>query len=353
VNKKLAVLVLCNLVLISDCAKKTAVKEHTPVSQESYTVRFIGYKITAKVNTTPSELEKYLLDVKTLERSTKSYKLKVTGNSVLRKPGDIAEMKMDLAGISIPGKAMLVKYTPGSEIWVILFGKFGGTGVIRFNLKEVKDGTRLGMKFEFGEMENVMAAVNMGDGLKQVVMNLVESSIAKGMAHFDKSVTAEELLARGIRGETYETFYNGHRAEVWVNAGPMSVDKVLRSQSLWDDLNRKGLVDMGDCVIKARPEPCPIRLKVAGFDFDINSFHVLSKPGDQISAYWVSEQLIAHNQFLIKPERNGARVSFIYVLEMPQAMTTQGTDILMNMTNFPGYIEKILTEIKQRTEGTG
>jgi hypothetical protein len=342
------------LALIAGCQKKTSVKTPGPVEQESYTVRFIGYKITAKVNATPAELEKYLLDVKTLERTTKTYKLKMVGpKTTLSKPGDMVEMKMDIAGISIPGKALLVRYNPGSEIWLVLFGKFGGTGIIRFSFKEVKDGTKLSMKFEFGEMENLLQVVNLEDSLKQTVMNLVEASIAKGMANFDKSVTAEQLLEKGIRGETYETFYNGHRASIWVNAYPATVDRAIRDQNLWDELNKTQSLNMGNCVITAKPEPCPIRMKIFGLDYNFNSFMVSSKPGEQIASYWASEQLISHNQLLMKPERGGTRFSFVYVMEVPQAMSTEGTNLIMSMTSLPEYIEKVLIEIKNNVEGIG
>jgi len=342
------------LALTSGCNKKTTVKTQSPVEQESYTVRFTGYKITVKIKATAAELEKYLLDMKPLERTTKTYKLKMIGaKTTLSKPGDTVDLKMDIAGLSIPGKALLVKYQPGSEIWVILCGKFGGTGIIRFNLKEVSDGVKLTMKFEFGETEALFGAVNLQDSFQQTIMNLVETTIAKGQANFDKSVSAEQLLEKGIRGESYETFYNGHRANIWINASTAAVDKALKNPGLWDDLNKKGIADMGQCVILARPEPCPIRLKIVGFDFDINSFHVIYKPGELISAYWVSDLVIAHCQFLFKPERNGTRFSFVNVLEVPQAMSPEGTNILMNMANFPGYMEKVLIEIKNNVEGIG
>ena len=110
---------------------------------------------------------------------------------------------------------------------------------------------------------------------------------------------------------------------------------------------------MGNCAITAKTEPCQIRMKIFGLDYNFNSFMVSSKPGEQIASYWASEQLISHNQLLMKPERGGTRFSFVYVMEVPQAMSTEGTNLIMSMTNLPQYIEKVLTEIKNNVEGTG
>ena len=34
-------------------------------------------------------------------------------------------------------------------------------------------------------------------------------------------------------------------------------------------------------------------------------------------------------------------------------MSAEGTNVLMNMANFPGYMEKVLIEIKNNVEGIG
>lgn len=352
-KRAIFVLAVSLVVLTSGCQKKAGVKDQGLVSQESYTVPFTGYKVTVKVKATPAEVEKYLLDIKNLELSTKTYSMKVTGNSVLSKEGDIVEAKTEFMGIPISGKVLLVHYKPGAELWMVMGGKYGGTGILRYNLKEVSDGTRVNMRFEYGELENLLSAIPMEDQIMKSLSEVVENTVANLQVRFDPSLNKSELMEQGLRGDNSENFYNGQRASIWINASPAAVDKALKKPALWDELNKKGIVDMGYCVITTKSEPCPIRLKILGLDYVINSFLVSYKPGEHYISYWVTDELIGHIQLLLKPERGGTRLTYIYVVEVPSAMTAQGTDFLMNASNYPKYIERVLTEIKNSVEGIG
>jgi hypothetical protein len=279
--------------------------------------------------------------------------MKVTGNSVLSKEGDIVEAKTEFMGIPISGRVLLVHYKPGAELWMVMGGKFGGTGILRYNLKEVSDGTRVNMRFEYGELENLLSAIPMEDQILKSLSEVVENTVANLQVRFDPSLKKSELTEQGRRGENSEHFFNGQRASIWINASPAAVDKALKKPALWDELNKKGIVDMGYCVLTTKSEPCPIRLKILGLDYDIYSFLISYKPGEQYVSYWVSDQLIGHIQLLLKPERGGTRLTYSYVLEVPPVMSAEGADLFMNMANYPKYIERVLTEIKNSVEGIG
>lgn len=321
------------------------------IQHQDRTLRFTGYKLAFKVKATPEEIGQYLQDFENLDVDAGLYKFRIYSKEKMGKLGDFAEGRVEIAGVFIPGKIYFVRHRPGAEDWFVFWGKYGGAGILRYTYKQVDGGTKVTVRYEVGELDSFMTRVAAGANLQGAISKIVEKAVARAQVHFDPSLKESELLEKGIRGEFFDSYYQGHEASVWIKAPPAKVEKYLRSPDTWEVFDQKYGIDLGQCPSYTKPYPCPVRLKILGPDYDIDSILVSYKPTEEIVSYWVSSQLVSRMMITLKAEQEGTRLVFSYAMEMPTAMSQEGGLLLVNMARVPETMGKMLNDVKTYTEG--
>ena len=338
--------IIFGLLLGSTCAKKKPVGG---VEHQSRSVPFTGYKITVEVKARPEQVEEWLLDFRNLDLPAGAYRMRVLSGNQMEKLGDSVDGRVEIAGVGIPGKVILIYRKPGSEMWFLFNGKSAGLGILRYYFKEIPSGTRVSMKFEVGELDPFLKSLAEGS-LRQAIAGIVEKAIAAGQAHFDPSVTPEQLMEKGIRGEFYDTFYQGHQAAVWINARPKKVADYLVNPETWEKYRGRYGLDFSKCMVAENAKPCPMKFKVFGMDYDINTFPTSYKYADNSESFWVAKQMIARFKITLRPERGGTRLTVDYIMELPPSFSQEGGTLLMNILQIPDLLGRLLVNVKNDNE---
>lgn len=337
-----------SLLLSAACAKKAG-KKPSGVVHQSSTVRFTGYKITVEAKAPPAEVEQWLRDWRNLDAAAGPYRLRILSQNKIEKLGDSVDGRVEIAGVGMTGKIILVHRKPASQLWFLFNGARTGLGMLRYEFKEIPAGTRVSLRFEVGELDPFLAGL-AGDSLQQAVGRLMEKGIANGQAYFDPSLSAEELMARGIRGEFYNTFYQGHRTEVWINSPPEKIADYLLNPDVWQAYKEKYGTDFSKCMVSASAEPCPMKFKIFGMDYDITSFPTSYQYADNSVSFWLAKQMIARFKILLQPESGGARLTVDYIMELPPSFAQEGGPLLMNIIQIPSMLEQLLSNVKKDVE---
>jgi len=332
-------------------------KKETPsaVEKKSYTIRFMGYKTIVKVKAKPEEVEDYLFDPQIMKAKQGSYEIIPLTKDRLDQLGARGSYKIKLPGISVSSNGVLAYFKPGEEIWYLgqIESKQVGAsamGIIRFNLSQFGDETRLVERWEM-ETNELAGAIMEASNVREVGGKLFDQALARGQAHFDPSLTEQELLEKGNRGEFYDAFYQAHQLGVWINASPKKVAEYLKDPHHWQVKQDAEEMDFGGCLAEGDPGPCKIRLKTSGIQKEPNLFTGVYNPGEYTSACWVSEAGLTRLELLIKPEGKGTRLTLIYMEEFPFLISPE-SELMTRMMQAPKALEQLLINFKNGMEGT-
>lgn len=189
------------------------------------------------------------------------------------------------------------------------------------------------------------------DALKEAIAGISEKIIARGQAHFDPLLSEEKLLQKGIRGEFFDSFFQGQTQSVWVRANPSKIADYLLNPETWENYQRKYGVNFSSCMVSSKPGPCPMQFKLFGMDYDINAFPTSYQYAENSISYWVARQMIARFKILLKPERGGTRLTVNYIMELPPSLSSEGAALLLNIMQMPKLLERLLLNVKNDTEG--
>jgi len=353
-KKIIAGLIVLALMVFAGCATLKKKKAgQAPVEHESSTVRFTGYKTMVKVRASPAEVEQYVLELDPFTVDSANYNLKMHSPKKMEKPGDSAEIKAEVLKIPLSGKFILAHQKPGEELWFIAQLPQSIMGVVRLNLKETEAGTIMSVKIELQDLNPLFSQFFEAVNVQELMAKMIERGVARGQAHFDPSVTAGQLLEKGIRGEFYDTFYQGHKVSVWINASQKRVDDYLTDPKNWETYKQKYGLELTHCLLSHNPGPCPTRVRLFGIEYPIDSFPAGSRPGDLMSAYWVQKLIFCRIEIHTAAEQGGTRMSLKYLTDMPAGISEEGGNIIMSFLQVPQYVEQILSNVKKEVEGAG
>jgi len=268
--KRVALAAMIFLLALSfGCAKKKVqVEGPSIIGEESLTRRFKGYRTTVEIKARPGELEKILLNPKILEMSTSLMKIEFVSGERFRKLGDWVDYTIGAFGMGFNVRAVLIHYEPGREIW---YSGSGGTAIFlfRFHMEDQGDTTRLTLSSELLEQgsSDFQRLTSLVDIYKLIAQGF-EGAIANIQVQFDPSLKKEELLAKGIRGEFYESFYVGHQVSMHVDATGEEIFQVFKDPSFWREFEQKTGAQVGPCFYDLSPGKnpgvCPVELKLFG-----------------------------------------------------------------------------------------
>jgi hypothetical protein len=194
------------------------------MTRRSYTIPLNGYEDTVDIKASLPEVMRYVSD-------PAHFVVKIGDSPARLWEGDRPELGTSFPastrffGLEFKGRAIVVK-SEERRIWMVLDNPYAFLAV-RFNLDPIKSGTRLSFKGDYelpGEGEAMGKAVDFKLIADRVIRNF-DLTLARLQAKFDPSLDPEKLVAKGPRGEGYQTLLQVYETEVWVDAPPAKVEK--------------------------------------------------------------------------------------------------------------------------------
>ncbi len=335
------------------CARKT--EELGAVRQESSTVKFNGYKLSVLVDASPEELENYLTDPDKLKQELgKLIKLERLSGKRFSRVGDSADYQFRVLNVAtVPYRMTMIRYQPLDEIWYMTETKNEFiVSVLRYQMKRVKDGTILTVRFELEEPQDPFTkGIDRAINFQESIIKGTEQGTAMIQAYFNKNLTVPGLLEKGLRGEFYVSFFSFNRLSVLVNAPPPKVHRYLTDPATWKKWETEYQVyNMGPCLVDLKAGSCQAKINIVGVDYTLDFFSAQQVPGKFVSSYFTSPVMgLGWIRTFINPVDKGADLGIEYMVQISQA-SPAGTQFLINLSQLPKIIEKIILDAKNNCE---
>jgi len=337
------------------CAKKKVqVEEPSIIGEESLTRRFKGYRTTVEIKAGAGELEKILLNPRVMEMSTSLMKIEFVSGERFQKLGDTVDYRISAFGFGFDVRAILIHYEPGQEIW---YAGSGGTAIFlfRFHMEGQGDATRLTVSCELLEQgsSDFQRLTSLVDLYKLIAQGF-EGVIANIQVQFDPSLKKAGLLAKGIRGEFYESFYVGHQVSKHVEATGEEIFQVFKDPAFWLEFEQKTGVKSDPCFYELSPGKnpgvCPVRINLFGDTLVLDT--VLSAHSFERYTfnyfYWGDSRF----QFVFDfSEQGGTDIILFYLTPSSNLTNPNMLNVAMNFDKIPEAIKTVfLPLIKSRAE---
>lgn len=327
------------------CMKRVKEFPKGTVQIEPYTTQVKGYRTTVKVKTDAQTLDQYLRNPEILEMTAGLTKIEKVSGEKFQDLGDTAQYEIKVLRFSFRVKAILIYHKPGQEIW---YASQGGKAItiFRFKMKEESEGTRLTMSCESLEegdtsFKELAKLIDFFD----LISKGFETALAEIQAHFDPSLNASELLAKGIRGEFYEAIFTGHRAQIFINAAPDQALESLKRPEFWEFFEEKTEIRISPCFYQLQPGPCPVQVGALRYDL-IQGPHY---QGKMIFNYYYSGD--SRFQASLRPEGEGTALTFFYLSPPPDYTSSDILSLALNYKKNQELVEKMLVLVKDWVEG--
>ena len=337
------------------------------VTHRSYSVLFSGYEQTVTVHAAPEELLAFLsdphnwLNISGTEAARPMTKAQTLEEQM--QPGNTFPLNVKKMGIEISGRMILVKATP-KELWFI-WDNPQMMQVQRWRFEPAKEETRLTINLMTEAPKSVLTKVVEETGITGVVCREIDYMLASIQAHFNPSLNPEELVAKGLRGEFYETLWQVHEVGIWIAPTPEDmIRKLLGSDTLIAVSTAIQVEGIGECLYEpenrrrwdnpedGEPVYCPASVKLAGFEWKVDSFISLNPQAAQhlLTAYGVVANIVFRLELAGQPDKGGTRVRLIFAVEPPGATTSKLMEVFISISSLPQWMEKALIELKEKAE---
>jgi hypothetical protein len=334
--------------------KKVAVETPSIIGEESLTRHFKGYRTTVEIKARAAELEQRLLDPGLLQFSTSLMKIELVSGKRFAKPGDRVDYKVSALNFGFKVRATLIHYLPGREIW---YAGSGGSAIMlfKFSLDEQGTVTRLNLSCELLEKggSDFQTLEQLVDLYKLIAQGF-ESVIANLQVQFDPSLKKDELLAKGIRGEFFESFYVGHQVSEHIEATGAQVFSVFQDPAFWAEFERVSGVKAAPCFYQisedSAPGACAVSVPLFGDALVLDT--VLSAHSIERYTfnyfYWGDSRF----QFVFDfSEQGGTDLVLFYLTPSANLTNPEMLNLALNFEKIPGLIKtRFLPLIKQRAE---
>jgi len=332
------------------------------VTQESVVIRMSGYEQTVTVRTTPAVLLAYLSDPRNwfsmsgLQTSNKP--AAAAASQPAGQVGASFPLKMKKMGLEVSGNMILLRSTE-EDLWLV-WDNPKMFHLQRWKLKPIKEGTRLTLTMQTEVRDDLVSQVAAGMGIVEVVNKEIDRLMAGIQAHFDPSLNPADLVAKGLRGESYEGMFQSYTAQVGVDASPQAIAKwvsdVKNYGEVFGDLKfsepiTRSYQDMAVGEVVA----APAHFQMGPFKFKIDTFMVKTerKNGSVARLYMVAYGNIALADMVITPDRGGSLIKARMFTEVPSDPSAETMDLFLFGTRIPQVLADKVLAIKKGVEGAG
>jgi hypothetical protein len=253
--------------------------------------------------------------------------------------------------------AILVNYKPGSEIWYFFTGENGVLADLKLQFEPFQGGTKVHLKYENEDLSPGLQEVQESLNTKEMMAQAMEWGIAKGQQHFDPSISPDDLLKEGIRGEFYDPIYDAFKASIWINAPPKKVYEYIQAAGMKKYEKEYGSW-MGKLFFTRDKGPIPARIDTDGINLGLTGFPALStygrgKRGYHSTGYLMpaSHSFITKNQVTVKAKKGGTELTVNYLVSSSRVISTELYDLAVLETQLPAPVDRFLQSVKQDMEG--
>jgi hypothetical protein len=363
----IGVVFLANCSLLFNCQpiKKLLVKPSPEgLMETAYTVRLRGYMQTVTVKADPAAVRAYISNPANVrvpglkfEQAERSW-----AESPLPTIGQWSPFVIRAFGLEIKGRVMVVR-SDEEKLWLLLESPFG-FHIQRWQFKPVKDGIQLTFQMEYelqekgikGQLGKITELVGLGEALEKGM----DRMLAEVQVHFDPSLEADQLVALGVRGESYETFLQTYEKKIHVEAEPERIEAwVLDPQNSPLLIEEFRVEEIYFLQMQQLPSGnllyAPALFEVAGLKADADLFaHWQSASGNtSLQLYMLAFGIIGLLDLEAEPERGGSLLTMKMVFEIPTALSAERLDLLLLLAGIPRRLQERMFLIKNGVEQVG
>ncbi len=361
----------CAMVCMFSCQKiKRLVSEPPPqgVIQESYTMRFTGYKRTATVKASMEELTEYISDPRNLGiKMLQSEKQDRPIGSLLSSPvpaGTSLPLKLKVMGLNIKAHNILVKSDMDNR-WMVIDNPYVFV-IVRLALRPGNKRTRITIIAEYEIPERgVLAQLGKVVDFEKVAtesLKEMDQALTRVQAHFDPDMDPDEVLALGLQGESYQTLFQVYESRVWVDASPREVEEWLarpeNTPLLLQGLRAKSAdqdyltifhqTPVGEVIYFPAVMEGPLKV-------ELDTFNV-KESADKITnerLYWTGPGIVGMMLRELQPEAGGTGIRWKFISEMPGPMSPAAMDLMFTLAQVPKRMQEMMMQIKTGVEKLG
>ena len=347
------------LALFAVAATSACMKQARPTAGQIVTVpsspKFMGHKVTVLVKATPEQLMKHFSDPEHLRMDLGPIKIAHVSGEKLEKVGDRADYRIQIPGMTSIGYRMTLIHRKGDEeLWLMTETTVEFlVSVLRYQFKAVPDGTIMTCRFELQEPQGaILGPVSKAIKLNEQMVKGTELGVAGIQQTFDPSINPDEILAQGLRGESYVIFFTGSESRAYINAAPAKVHQYLIDPATWEKWDRQFKVsNFGRCLAEPGPGACEASIDLLK-DYKFYLFNSIHEPG-KLSSSWATSPIagVGRVQTALKPSGFGTELSVYYMIEVPQ-LNPAGTEMLINLSRLPLTVSQVIADTKTSLEAS-
>ncbi len=313
--------------------------------QESRTITMWGYSQSAVVNADREELFDYISEISA--SGIKGVSMGGGGSAV--QAGSHFPFSFKAGGLDIEGRMIVIK-SDEENYWMVWHNP-RMFHVQRWRYEKVKGGMKMSLQSE----TQVMEAMEKIPGFERITEELlkdIDMYFARIQAHFDPSLTAGELVEKGLRGESYEKLIQVHEGRVWIDAMPAEVDEYIEEHP---EEYMPQYEPKGECPSEEETSEyviyCPYLADFGALKFDLHTFTINDpRPYKPSRMYWTAEGVVGWLEWEIKATRGGTEYSSTIAFVVPGSMSSGGAESLMALARVPRNMKESLMKVKNGVE---
>jgi hypothetical protein len=327
----------------------------------SSTFRMLSYEQTVTVKAAIPELWAWITETRNIaSRSVRVEPRKGVAPGEPLRLGDSFPITAKFMGMEIPGRLIVVKLDE-DRVWMVWENPVG-LGLLRWEIKEAKDGVRYTTQsaFEIGENVEQLADIPV---VSDRLLKERDFMMATTQAHFDPSLDPEKLTAVGLRGERYESLIQVYECRGYVQAPPKELQAWIADPKNFsrilaeiksEDMEKK----VDHYLNTAGPDEVlylPGVLEIGVIRSKVDGFLTMTEKGGLRSYrfYMITFGIISIIEVQLSPEAEGTRLQVKYISEVPSALSGESMDLLLLMSKVPQMMEERFLMIQKEAAKKG
>lgn len=338
--------------------KKPVRKSHEGITHKSFTQRFSGYRQSIEVKGEDKAIMAYLNNpVRWNKMSGVNLGVQETASEEPSSVGASFPFALKKMGMDISGPMVLVR-NEKNEMWFIWDNPVTlQVQKWKFEQRQNAVGVTLRIDSEMPRQHGKVYELMEDVGLLKEIYKGIDLELAGIQEHFDPSLDPNRLVAGGLRGEIFDSFWQANQASLWLAMPPDQVIKLLseNADSLMPEIRTHS-----DCLsmqaFLSKPsgqvQYCPSVMDTPFIKADVDAFFSGRKSAGQADfrTYVVGLGMIGLVELQVYPQNNGSRVDLLVEIQTPETSSPTGMQMLMVIGSIPKRMDDALINIKNMAE---
>jgi hypothetical protein len=326
-------------------------------SNKSLTARVIGYEETVTLKTTPADFMALMANPASFAPGGMELGLNEASSGGVATLGLTSPFNIKRLGLEIKGQLIFIKADP-DKIWLVWDNPYA-LQIQRWEFVPVKEGIRLTLKVDTEVSSDPKWVPLEGtiEKLNEEVFKELDLMLARMQARFDPSLDPQQLVAKGLRGESYEALLQIYRSETWAQASEDEVQQWLADPANADWYTTVFQMDNPNLSATMNNSAgtvtyTPLEMQVGMLKIPSDCFLVRTEAGKGplMRAYFVAFGNVSLLDMRQKAERGGVTITGEYRTELPSTMSPMGMDLLVASQGLPQLLEGRILALKNGVE---